>query len=504
MFVRHLIKRDSYFDSIALMAVTADLKRAPGVAAAMVGMSTDFNLESLTRLELLPPSPLEADGKVLVIAVRAETEAQAIAAIALADEQLGARQKATIAPGKERYGTQRAAATALPDAQVVLVSVPGAHAAREAEIALRSGRHVMLFSDNVSVADELRLKDLAIARGLLMMGPDCGTAIVSGVALGFANAVRRGPIGIVGASGTGMQELSTIVHRLGGGISHALGVGGRDLTDELGGRMTRFAVQALADDDATKVLVVVSKLPGKATLGPLLDTLKQLKKPVVAHFMNDDAHTVGNVTLTPSLEAAATRACELVGLRGPANGLAGDVPTGLTLRRPYARGLFSGGTLCKETQRFLLREPRELWSNAPVPGAKRLDDALKSRGHTLVDLGEDEFTRGRAHPMIDPTLRNERILAEWCDPEVGLLLLDVVLGYGAHADMAGEVAAALARAKSQRSDGPMVCVTLCGTDYDPQGYAAQERTLREAGALVFPTNASMASYAATLLARSCT
>src|SRR4030095_10708603 len=121
------------------------------------------------------------------------------------------------------------------DADIALISVPGDYAAAEALKALAQGLNVMLFFDNVAIADERAIKLYARARTLLVMGPDCGTAIVNGVPLGFANVVRRGDIGLVAASGTGLQEVTCRIHNLGGGISQAIGTGGRDLKDAGGG-----------------------------------------------------------------------------------------------------------------------------------------------------------------------------------------------------------------------------------------------------------------------------
>src|SRR5690606_14776291 len=125
---------------------------------------------------------------------------------------------------------------------------PGVYAAFEAFRALENNLNVMMFSDNVTVEDEIKLKDLAVKKDLLMMGPDCGTAIINGVGLCFANKIKRGPIGLVAASGTGLQEVTVLIDQFGGGISQAIGVGGRDLSKDVMGRMTLHAINALNAD----------------------------------------------------------------------------------------------------------------------------------------------------------------------------------------------------------------------------------------------------------------
>lgn len=506
MNVRVVVRKGAYFDSVTLMRVASQARSLPGVEAVVVGMGTDFNVDGLRRLGLWTAACVGLTPADLVLAVGAADDAAAAAGIEGVERLLKERQAAKAAAGETLPATLESALRALPAANVVQISVPGAHAAREARIALEAGRHVMMFSDNVAVEDELALKEYAAARGLLVMGPDCGTAILNGIPLAFANAVRKGDIGVVAASGTGLQEVTSLIHRFGGGITQAIGVGGRDLSARIGGRMTRLAVEALAEDAATRVIVLVSKPPAPETLATLLPALAGVGKPVVVYFIGtpEAEITRHGFTAAGNLEECARQAVRL-SRGGEVAPLVDD--SGIAARAsrvamtgPFVRGLYSGGTLCDEAQRMLLHVLGTLHSNTPIPGAARLEDIHKSAGHTIVDMGDDDFTRGRAHPMIDPTARRERIVAECADPETGLLLLDVVLGYGSHPDMAGEMVAALMEA-AKAGRVPPVAACLCGTDEDPQDYAAQEATLRSAGVEVFPSHAAMARFASAVIAR---
>ena len=404
-----------------------------------------------------------------------------------------------------------AAVKAHPESNLVLISVPGEHAAREARRALRLGRHVMLFSDNVSVADEVALKKEAVERGLLMMGPDCGTAIVNGLPLGFANAVRRGAIGIVGAAGTGIQEVSCCIHRLGGGISQAIGTGGRDLSKEVNGAMMRLGIEALAADPATRVIVVVSKPPAASVVAGVIAALAATDKPCVAHFIGDEpraddaAHTV---YFADSLAGAAQSACRLAGLDVAETGAAPDPAQVAALAARLSpgatlRALFCGGTTGQEALVLLSRAGLEVRSNLHKHGALRVDGTESVPGHVLLDLGDDVFTRGRPHPMIEPELRNERLAVEMSDPDVGLLLFDCVLGYGAHPDPAGVLAEGVTRARDAaraRGRDLVAVASVTGTPDDPQDSRAQTRALEAAGIVVAADNRAAASLAAAVLA----
>jgi FdrA protein len=366
--------------------------------------------------------------------------------------------------------------------------------------ALRLGLHVMLFSDNVALADEVALKRFAKERDLLVMGPDCGTAIIDGVPLGFANAVRRGAVGVVGASGTGTQQVTSLVHRRGGGISHAIGTGGHDLGKDVGGITMLHGLGLLARDADTKAIVLISKPPSPAIAREVIAAARKAGKPVVINFIGStEDPSGGNLHLSRTLDDAASAAVALAKGRKPARASASPVKVPrmkFKKGQRYIRGLFSGGTFCYEASALL----GEVWSNAPVDPKRAIEDPWKSREHTLIDLGDDVFTRGRPHPMIDLRLRNERMLQEAADPQVAVILLDVVLGYGSHPDPAAELVPVLAKI-GKKSGSPAIVASVCGTDEDPQGLERQEKALREAGVLLTESNARAARLAGAIAAK---
>jgi succinyl-CoA synthetase alpha subunit len=361
----------------------------------------------------------------------------------------------------------------------------------------------MLFSDNVPLAREIELKKFARSKGLLLMGPDCGTAIVNGVPLAFANAVNRGDIGIVAAAGTGLQEVSSLISNQGAGISQAIGTGGRDVKKEVGGIMFLEGLKALIQDPATRTIVLISKPPHESVLKSIGKVLKGVRKPVIAAFLGADEKTVRHYGMTPAatLEDAALMACGTGQAADPGCGPFRLPPlsVGAGHARPhgphYIRGLFSGGTFCTEAQ-LIFRDLgiRHVYSNVPLPPFTALRNVWKSRQHTLIDLGEDVFTVGRPHPMIDYSLRNRRILQEAQHPETALILLDVVLGYGANMDPVRELAPVIREARAKRPL-PFAC-SVTGTPRDPQNRTQVVEGLEAAGARVFPSNAAASKFAA--------
>jgi FdrA protein len=536
------VRRGTYHDSVTLMQVSRQAEELPGVDAAAAVAATPVNLELLARQGFnveeagLGPSDL-------VICVRAadeETAGQAMAQVeALLAGGGGSAGGAGAGPGRVAVPPRslRAAARRDPELNLAVLSVPGRHLHYEIAEALQAGLHVFCFSDGLDPATEAARKREAAARGLLLMGPDCGTAILDGVGLGFANAVRRGPVGIVGASGTGIQEVTCLLDAAGVGISHAIGVGGRDLSPEVGGIMTLRALDLLAADDATERLVVISKPPDPEVARRVADAAAATGKPAVLAFpgLADPPPLRRGVAVVGSLEAAAAWAVRVAGMGEPrpsASGPAaaaggvpeprppapsspegerssakdggasvvhrppGDLPGDPPAVTPGAiRGLFSGGTLCYEAMAVVAGVVGRVASNIPLRPEWRLADPNRSEGHTFVDFGDDAMTEGRAHPMIDPGLRNERFRREAADPETGVVLLDVVLGHGAHPDPAGELAPLVERVLADRPGRLSVVVSLCGAAGDPQGLDAQAATLRAAGALVTRSSAQAARLA---------
>ncbi len=488
------VRRGAYYDSVVLMQLQRSLAQLPGVQDAGVVMATPANCELLVQAGLMDDPASEAGPDDMLIVVKGDDADGAQAALAQVDELLARRRTASIAEDF-RPRSLDAAAKMLPDAGWVLISVPGRYAAGVARDALGLGRHAFLYSDNVSQADEVELKDLAQSKGLLLMGPDCGTAIINGVGLGFANRVRRGGIGLVAASGTGLQAVSSRVHALGAGISHAIGTGGRDLHAEVGAVTARQALDLLARDPDTQVIVLISKPPAPEVAAQLLAAAQRAGKPVVVDFLGypPPAPHLGNLHFAASLGQAAELA---VGLLHSGNGAA-ELPPHAGGTRRYMRGLFSGGTLAYEALLGLQALLYPIYSNAPIEDGQRLPDPLHSKAHTIIDLGADEFTVGRLHPMMDNDLRLRRLKQEAADPEVALILLDVVLGEGAHPDPAAELAPAIVEAL--RYDGLEVLAVVVGTEADPQGLESQVTRLREAGARVFDELTGAVAYIAARL-----
>ncbi|MFN3491835.1 MAG: acyl-CoA synthetase FdrA, partial [Anaerolineales bacterium] len=424
----------------------------------------------------------------LLIVVKAKDDSSADDAIGKVDELLAKRKSSSVSQDF-RPRSLSAAVKQLPEANWVLISVPGRYAAGVAREALELNKHVFLYSDNVSLEDEIALKKTAREKGLLVMGPDCGTAIINGIGLGFANRVRRGAIGVVGASGTGTQAVTAHIHNLGAGISHAIGTGGRDLKSEVGAITANQALEALARDDDTKVVVLISKPPAPDVATQLISSAQQTGKPVVIYFIGypPPARKIGNLHFAISLSEAAERAVEQLSVISNQS-LITDTPiTG------YLRGLFSGGTLAYEMMVGLQASLSPIYSNAPITNYQLLKDPLKSEAHSIIDLGDEFFMVGRLHPMIDNDLRIRRMKQEAADSEVGIILFDVVLGEGSHLDPAGELFAVIQEIHASRKDIEFVAMVI-GTDDDPQNVQTQIEKLEEANVTVFRTAAEAVEY----------
>jgi len=494
------VRSGAYYDSVVLMQLQRSLAALPGVLDAGVVMGTDANKDILAQSNLLTPEVQAAVADDLVIVVRTEDAAAAQAALDQVDELLTRRRRGIEQEYRPR--SLESAAQLMPDAQWVLISVPGRYAAGVARQALHLGKNVFLYSDNVSLNDEVALKQTAAEKGLLVMGPDCGTAIVNGVGLGFANRVRRGPIGMVAASGTGLQQVSSRIHQLGSGITHSLGTGGRDLSQAVGAVTAHQGLDLLSRDPETRVIVLISKPPAPQVADELLRAARSADKPVVVDFIgySPAARHVDNLRFATSLDEAADLAVQLVTSTPDAESPL-DLPRFATGQR-YLRGLFSGGTLAYEALLILQDYLPAVYSNAPLDKDYRLANSLVSQEHTIVDLGEDEFTVGRLHPMMDNDLRIRRLQQEADDSEVAVILLDVVLGYGAHPDPASELAPAIARARAEAEHAGRhleVIAVVVGTDEDPQDMDAQVQQLEATGARVETSNEAAVRYIGRLL-----
>jgi FdrA protein len=490
--VVNLIRSGFFLDSVALMRFSRTIADMEGVEEAALMMGTPSNRKIMLDAGILDKDGEGACGSDLIIGVRAVSAEAAEMAL---EESVNLLDRSAVAAGKGEEWLPRTVAAAVksaPDANIALISVAGEYAAAEARKALYQGLHVMIFSDNVPLADEVELKKEARELGLLVMGPDCGTAIIDGVPLAFANSVNRGDIGIIGASGTGIQEISCLISRGGGGISQAIGVGGRDLKEEVGGISTLMALEALEEDPKTRHIVLVSKPPASAVAEKIMKKLQGSSKSFTVCFLGlSDLELPDNAELAPTLNAAAQSA---LGGKSVSEGFdPAQAAVGLPKGRDTVVGLFSGGTLCAEAQFVFCNSGENVCSNVAIPGAAPL--GKNTEGHRFIDLGDDEHTCGRPHPMIDPAVRDDIMGRTMNDATVGVVLVDLVLGYGAHEDPAGHLVSGL---KSSNGDSPMVIASVIGTDNDPQNRSSQVRCLENAGVLVAPSNAD-----AALLALAC-
>jgi len=506
-----VVRKNQYYDSLFLMGVNKRLSDAKGVQQTAVLMGSPANKQLLAEIGVHDAQVEAAGANDLIVAVVAETPQLVAETLSKLDDALQAGVES--APVTDLHSLEDGLAQK-PNANLVVISVPGEYAAREAQKALDAGLNVFLFSDNVAIEDELRLKQAAAKRHLLVMGPDCGTSLIGGVGIGFANAVRRGPIGAVGAAGTGLQEFTSLVHNAGFGISHAIGTGSHDLSDKISGLTTLAALEALEKDPSTKVITLLSKPVGPKTLAALIPRLGRCPKPVVGCFLGarpDAGVAQSSVQFAHTVDEAARLAIRAAhgsleswadGLTPEEKALADQERSSWAPQQKYLRGLFAGGTFCYQSQQILRESGIATHSNAPLNPEYVLANPDNSVEHTLVDMGDDHYTLGRPHPMIDASARCQRILNESRDPQVAILLFDVILGHNASKDPAGELIDAIRQARQTAKDrgNPLSLVaSVCGTEGDVQDLSRQIHLLQEAGVRVFNSNARATLFCCELL-----
>ena len=520
--MKHIhIRKDTYVDSVFLMLLSKELTEQPDIIDATVTMGTPMNLNLLKEQGYSLESLKDVTPADLIVALDCASDKTFESALTTVDEMLTGKKKASSSAiagsGLPRSKTLDSALDTLPNANLAIISVPGTYAAREVRKALNKGLHVMLFSDNVSLEDEIALKNLAREKGLLVMGPDCGTAIIDGKPICFANVVDRGPVGVVAAAGTGLQEVSCLIDRFGSGVSQGIGTGGRDLKNaQVGGTTMLMGIEALGADPETKAILIVSKPPAPDVASKVVQALEQTGKPSVVHFIGlKSAIPAGpSVYFADNLEEAARWAVALakgeqidaesrrswpfdLG-KAEIEALVEQETRRMSKTQKYIRGYYTGGTLTDEAWILLHELTGAVYSNNQTDPAFVLPNPKQSIGHTIVDLGDDVFTVGRPHPMIDPSTRTERIDAERDDPEIAVMLLDCVLGYGSHEDPAGAMIPSIVLAKEaaeKRGGYLSVIASVTGTPGDFQGFESQAAKLRSVGVIVMPSN-----YQASLLA----
>ena len=507
---RNIVKRNLHRDSVQLLRLSEEARKIQGVKDAALVMGTQTNKEILAKLGLLTEEGKAASASDMLLAVRTDSEQEADRCLREVEQMV---LKPPVTKGRSYYSLE-AAVRAMPEANLAIVSIPGEYARDEVLRALESGMNVLLFSDHVTPEVELELKQLAKSKGLLVMGPGAGTSFIGGKALGFGNVLRRGRIGIIAAAGTGLQEVSVLLSEAGLGVSAGLGTGGGDVKNKIGGITILQCIDALERDPETDVVVIVSKPPDSDVRSRVLHHIaSNTRKRFVTCFLGQDNYEIppamhSRVRGTKTLHAAFFEAAQ-----APADhiqtqilnrftfspdelvSIANKAAERLTRTQKYIRGLYTGGTLGYETLVILGHLVGKVYSNTPLEPELKLVDSYRSLKDSIVDLGEEEFTAGRAHPMIDPTIRRMRLIEEAKDPEVAVILMDIMLGYGSHPDPAGAMLGAIEEARKLAEAGGRtipIFAHVCGTENDPQPRSEQEAKLKHAGAYLFPTNALMA------------
>lgn len=511
MKTRTVTKSNAYYDSVTLMRISTEAGKLAGVSDVLVGMGTELNKDTLRNVQLLTSEAESASPNDLMIGVRAESDEIIDEVFKKIEEMFSLKKKISSDDKQKNYERIEEIGGLNEGYNMAVISVPGVYAAREAKNALNQGMHVFLFSDNVTVEEEIELKDLANKKGLLLMGPDCGTAIINGIPLGFANRVRRGNIGIVGASGTGTQQVTTLIDTLGAGVSQVIGTGGRDLSQRVGGRTTLSALDALDEDESTEVVVIISKPPAPEVAEKIFNKARNMKKKVILCLLGAkviEGLPVNIIQCTNLEETAVTASAIALGknvcLKERGNNLA-LIEKFKEMRKPeqkFVRALFGGGTLCDESMTLFRRWNIPMFSNIPLNEIETLDDVEKSQGNTFLDLGDDYFTRGKPHPMIEPSLRTKRIIDDALDKETAVMLLDVELGYGCHPDPAGVVVygAQEANKKLKMENRSVLWIAaLIGAAADPQNMQEQINKLEDAGFVIYESNVRAAELAASIV-----
>ena len=515
MVTKIVIKKNQYRDSVFLMVINERARSLLGIEEIAVMMGTDNNKDIMRKVGFSGSEIDSATANDIIICIKGKSEEMIKNALAQIEEML--TRKPCPEELEDVYKTLESTIRERPETNFAIISVPGQFAARETRKALKHGLNVLLFSDNVPIEEEIEMKKLATKLDRIVMGPDCGTAIINHVPLAFANAIASGHIGLIAAAGTGLQEVVSLIDRAGQGVSQAIGTGGRDLSDKVGGLSMLKGLEILDEDEEIEIIVLISKPPGPSTMKKILKRVSKSPKRVIINFLGIDPELISSSGVMAARTLEETAFLAVATLKGepyqPKNFSLSEVDLKRILKeetqrmapnQKFIRGLYSGGTLCDEAMIILKDSVGEVYSNIPLIPELRLTDLSKGQKHSCIDLGDDYFTRGRPHPMISPETRNRYIMGEAEDPEVAVLLLDIVLGYGAHMDMAGALTKSIKAAKSKAEDrgGYLAVVTsVCGTMGDPQDFSSQVKKLKEVGALVMPSNAQATRFAALVSTR---
>ena len=488
--LRTVVKKGSYQDSVVLMLLTNEISTLEGVKKVSIMMATPANKDIFKQSGLDTEELMAATANDMVVV--ADVDDEAMLDVIMENVEAFLKKQSTsnnASKGAESVKSWDKALDKLPDANLAVISIPGAYAALEADRALDQGLNVFMFSDNVTIEDEKALKEKAHAKGLSVMGPDCGTGIIQGVPIAFTNSVSKGSIGIIGASGTGIQELTTIIDRLGEGVNNAIGTGGRDLSTTVGGITMMDMIDAMEKDETVKVLIVISKPPAQAVREKISARLSGFSKPVITLFLGEKPeYHEENFYHTYTLDEAARLAVSLVrGKEVPEATVDVDESEFYKAEdNKTIKAYYSGGTLANEAA-MLIKDAL----NVTDPPEDIEGYMLQLDGNIVVDLGDDAYTQGKPHPMIDPAKRIECMQEAVDDESTGVILLDIMLGYGSHPDMAGALLPTIKelQAKADAANRKVFFVaTVCGTRRDYQGYDEAVNKLKDAGVIVCENN----------------
>jgi FdrA protein len=512
MIVKTIIKKGAYFDSVSLMQISKKINSLKGVKDSAVVMATKENKNIIKSSGLLTREIEDAGDNDLAIAVSAVSEESVNAALKEAETMLKGGNKQEVCADKRIADSIDSALSMNPELNMALISVNGKYAGSLAQEALNKGLNLMIFSDNVDIETEIKLKKDGLKKNLLVMGPDCGTAIINGAPLGFANRVNKGNIAIIGPSGTGIQEISCLISNLGGGISQAIGTGTRDVKEDVGAITTIYGLNMLKNDPKTNVIVIVSKPPQKGPMNKILSVVKKINKPVVAIFLGSDFESkIKNLYMARNLHEAALKAFYLsknedihkareaiYNEKIKMSEIIKKEKAKKSKEQKYLRGLFSGGTFASQALCALSEIIGDIKSNIPLSPNLKLKNSMELEKHSIIDLGEDEFTFGRPHPMIDYTLRNKILKEQSKDKTVSAILLDIVLGYGSNMSVFEEISPAI---KEAFKNNPRLTIiaAVTGTDMDPQDKRKLVSGLKKEGVFVFDSNYLAAVFAGEIV-----
>ncbi|HPN31419.1 MAG TPA: acyl-CoA synthetase FdrA [bacterium] len=508
--IKNFIIKNRYFDSVMLMSIANNASKSKGVKNLAAMMATENNKEVLRNTKMIDKTGEPAEPNDLLVCIDAEAEEFFEPALKKFKELLENKSAAEDKSDKIELTSVSDGIKEFSDSNLVIFSIPGPFVKREAKLALTAGKNVMIFSDNVTVQEELELKQFAREKGLIVMGPDCGTAIINGKGLAFANAIPIGKIGIIGASGTGIQQVSCILANKGYGVKHAIGLGGRDLSKQIGGISMLTALDAMEKDGDIELVILISKPPFPEVEKKIFDRLKNYKKKVVVNFLKGDESECKKrrIPFAATLETAANLAISVLENKPfeqkEFDSDKKEIDKTVKSARDkigtskYVRGLYSGGTLCDEALFIMSQFGLEVYSNIPLSPELKLKNANESYKNSLIDLGDDEFTKGRPHPMIDYTLRCKRIVQESEKKDTGIILLDIVTGFGSHLNPAEPLEEAIKQ--SLKNNPNLVFVaSICGADNDIQNIKEIRKKLQKLGVILMPTNSQAAKLTVLIL-----